>query len=224
MKRWLILLLAAAAYTSAPAEDLPTEELPIAGEVEPSQSPPLEIEPPLLITTRGPDGALLDFSRSAAPPPNLDIAKLEKDLARAIRNASGADRLFKAGIISKVEMEDRGLKVIRLQASLENARLEDLKRAAQEQQEQSAGDAPAVEVSSTAEALAQAEEAAARAAEERNRAELDAALRNLQRQQKLLALGSGRKADVNRAQEKLAELQRGKNSRAYFKRRHIGAV
>jgi multidrug resistance efflux pump len=68
-----------------------------------------------------------------------------------------------------------------------------------------------VEVSSTAEALAQAEEAAARAAEERNRAELDAAQRNLQRQQKLLALGSGRKADVNRAQEKLAELQRGKN-------------
>ncbi|HEV3410786.1 MAG TPA: hypothetical protein VG095_10865, partial [Chthoniobacterales bacterium] len=54
---------------------------------------------------------------------------------------------------------------------------------------------------------ATAEETAKRTAEERHRAELEAALRNLQRQQKLLALGSGRKADVSRAEKRLAELQ-----------------
>jgi hypothetical protein len=211
MTGWLRTLLAAALISTAVAQELPTEDLPRPGEIEPAQGEPLEIEPPLLITTREPDGGLPAASPTAGAPANLDIAKLEKDLARAVRNAGGAERLFKAGIISKVEMEERGLRVIRLQASLENARLEQVKRTAEAQKEQTAADAPAVEVTSTAEALAEAEQAAARAAEERHRAELDAALRNLQRQQKLLALGSGRKADVNRAQEKLAELQRGKN-------------
>jgi hypothetical protein len=60
-------------------------------------------------------------------------------------------------------------------------------------------------------AVADAEAAARRAAEERHRAEIEQAFRNLQRQQKLLALGSGRKADVNRAEQKLAELQASKN-------------
>ena len=210
MTAWLRAFVAAASITTALAQELPSEQLPTPGEVEPAQSEPLEIEPPLLITTRDLDGGLPAASRSGDAPANLDIAKLEKDLARATRNAGSAERLFKAGIISKMEMEERGLRVIRLQASLENARLEHLKRAAEEQKERSGTGAAVVEGTPTAEALAEAEAAAARAAEERHRAELDAALRNLQRQQKLLALGSGRKADVNRAQEKLAELQRAK--------------
>lgn len=209
MTRWLTVIVAAAAFSTAFAEELPTEVLPQVGDVEPAEGEPLEIEPPLLITTRELDGALPDM-RKAAAPGNVDLAKLERDLARAVRNASGAERLFKAGIISKVEMEERGLRVIRLQAALENARLADAKRAVDEQKQRVAADTSDTELKTSEELLAQAEQAAARATEERHRAELDAALRNLQRQQKLLALGSGRKADVNRAQEKLAELQRAK--------------
>ena len=41
----------------------------------------------------------------------------------------------------------------------------------------------------------------------KEKAELDAAMLNLQRQKKLLAMGSGRKAEVNRAQEKVSALQ-----------------
>ena len=59
--------------------------------------------------------------------------------------------------------------------------------------------------------LANAAVAAKQAAEERHRAEIEQALRNLQRQKKLLALGSGRKADVSRAEQKLAELQQDEN-------------
>jgi multidrug resistance efflux pump len=60
-------------------------------------------------------------------------------------------------------------------------------------------------------ALAQLTEAAQLASQKRERAELDFAEANLHRQEKLLHLGSARKSDVNRAQEKLAELKAPKN-------------
>jgi hypothetical protein len=41
------------------------------------------------------------------------------------------------------------------------------------------------------------------------KAELDAATLNLQRQRKLLALGSAHKSDVARAEQRLARLQQG---------------
>ena len=59
--------------------------------------------------------------------------------------------------------------------------------------------------------LAQLTDVAQSAAARRERAELDAAEANVRRQQKLLALGSAHKSDVNRAQEKLAELKSPKN-------------
>lgn len=182
MKWWLGALLIAA--TALFGED----ELP-----KPEEGEGLEIEPPLLIQARGADG--LPIVPAAAQPPNL--AKLESDLARAKRNATGADRLFRAGIISKVEAEERGLRVIRLEAALASAQLEETKNK--------------TETTEQPEVLKQAELTAQRAMEEKRRAELEMALRNLQRQQKLLALGSGRKADVNRAEKKLAELQSSEN-------------
>ena len=106
--------------------------------------------------------------------------------------------MFRSGIIAKAEAEARVLKVVQLEAKLADARLATAKRKAGEESVAEADEA----------AVAQAAEAARRATEERKRAELEAALRNLQRQQKLLALGSGRKADVNRAEQKLAELRR----------------
>ena len=57
--------------------------------------------------------------------------------------------------------------------------------------------------------LAQVTAAAQAAAANLAKAELDAAILNLQRQQKLLALGSARKSDVTRAEEKLAALKNG---------------
>ena len=48
-------------------------------------------------------------------------------------------------------------------------------------------------------------------ASKRERAELEAAEANLRRQQKLLKLGIANESDVDRAQEKLAELKAPKN-------------
>ena len=197
MKRCFVVFAIAATTTFASlhAQELPTKE----GEQPLEQ--PIDVEPPLLIQSRNADGSLVLAGPAAAAVPDADIEKLERNLARAKRNASGADRLYKAGIISKVEAEERELRVVRLQATLAEAQLQIAKR----QPEAEATEEAQPEGNATVE---QAEQTAARAAEERRKAEIDAAFRNLQRQQKLLALGSGRKADVNRAEQKLAELQR----------------
>jgi hypothetical protein len=185
----LLLCVASAVHLHA------QEETPLPA---PDTSQPMEIEPPMLIPMRAPDGTIPDVPGSPAAVTNQDIAKLEKDLARAEKRAASADRLFKAGIIAKMDAEQRALKVVQLTATLAEARLEAAKARAEEMKP--------IDVES---AVADAAEAAKRAAEERHRAEKEQALRNLLRQQKLLALGSGRKADVNRAEQKLAELQRG---------------
>ena len=164
---------------------------------DPDSSLPLEIEPPLLIPARGPDGSIPDLPGSSTSVTSAEMTKLESDLAKAQKRAASADRLYKAGIIAKVDAEQRVLKVVQMQAALAEARLQVAKASAEQEPETEA-------------AVAVAEEAAQRAGAERHRAEMEQALRNLQRQQKLLALGSGRKADVNRAEQKLAELQRGK--------------
>jgi hypothetical protein len=188
MKRWIGALLCTAAIFSADAEDFP---LPTHDGEEPG-----EIEPPLLIMSRARDGSIPDQPGVTREAPPADVAKLETDLIRAQKRAAGADRMYNAGIIAKVDAEQRVLKVVQLEAALAQARLDAAKAKAE-----STGDA------ATDAQVAAAEQAARRALEERQNAELDAALRNLQRQQKLLALGSGRKADVNRAEAKVAELQ-----------------
>jgi len=166
-----------------------------------------DIEPPPLIQNR-PDEQL-----AASPSPgDLDVVQLEKQLDRAKKNASGAERLYKIGVLAKVEVEQRALKVVRLESDLANAQLARAKAelAAQESQ-LAAGESTKDELEAAKATLAQLTEAAQIAAAKRGRAELDAAEANLRRQEKLLRLGSAHKSDVNRAQEKLAELKAPKD-------------
>src|SRR5216684_1576105 len=99
----------------ATAIALGADELPRNESEEPDA---FDIEPPPLIQNR-PDEQL-----SATPAPgDLDVARLEKELDRAKKNASGAERLYKIGVLSKVEVEQRALKVVRLESNLANAQL-----------------------------------------------------------------------------------------------------
>lgn len=198
MKRSWAAVLCAASITAAYAGD----ELPATDE-----SQPLEIEPPLLIQNRGADGSLTDAQPNA--PGDLDAARLEVDVARAKERAAAGERLYKAGILAKVEAEDRALKVVRLEAKLCEARVQAAKSKIEELKSANTGDETFARELKAAEALlAETTEAAGHAAETLRGAEVEAAARNVERQRKLLALGSGRKADMNRAEEKLAELQR----------------
>ncbi|CAN5734302.1 hypothetical protein BH20VER1_BH20VER1_27570 [soil metagenome] len=172
----------------------------------------MEIEPPLLLPNRSIDEFLAIAAAnktSAAPAAPVEIEKLEKDLTRAKTRAASADRLFRAGIIAKVDAEERALKVVRLESALAEAQLAHAKQkaAAEDGETVQINDSPA---SQTHISVAEAAAAAQRAAAEQHRAELEAAAINLKRQQKLLALGSGRKADVSRAQKRLVELQQPK--------------
>src|SRR5712692_9284032 len=168
-----------------------------------------EVEPPLLpqnLKNESPPAP------TATPAAIVDLARLEKDLERARKNAAGAERLYKIGALAKVEAEARALKVVRLEAELENARLLHAQEEALSRQNRAAsGDVSETNASEVEIDLAHAIQVAQAAAARRERAEVEAAEINLHRQEKLLALGSGRKSDVHRAEQKLAELKAQKD-------------
>jgi hypothetical protein len=169
-----------------PAFGLEQPEVP-----DQSYSLPSDIEPPLLSQNSVSDDSTLDPQSASA---------LETELAKARKRAASADRLFQAGIIARVEAEQRVLRVVQLEAALAEARLDEARK----------GALALSKPGNDGEIAKIAEEA--RIAKERSyRAELEAASRNLDRQKKLLALGSARKSDVNRAEKKLAELQHPAN-------------
>jgi hypothetical protein len=160
-----------------------------------------DVEPPIL-----------KQNLSDEPLPDGDMARLEKQLQRAKQNAAGAERLYKIGVLAKMEVEQRLLKVVRYESDLANARVARAKEELAEKESQLAtGEITKDELESTKTALAQLTEAAQVATAKRERAELEAAEANLRRQQKLLKLGIAGKDDVDRAQEKLAELKAPKN-------------
>src|SRR5256885_2946333 len=129
-----------------------------------------DIEPPLLKQN------LSDQPLSATRAPDVDAARLEKQLERAKRNAAGAERLCKIGVLAKVEVEQRLLKVVRCESDLANARLASAKEQVAELQSRVASGENAKEELEVAKAtLAQLTEAAQVATAKRERAELEAA-------------------------------------------------
>ncbi|PYK11729.1 MAG: hypothetical protein DME65_06450 [Verrucomicrobia bacterium] len=160
-----------------------------------------DVEPPIL-----------KQNLSDEPLPNGDMARLEKQLERARQSAAGAERFYKIGVLAKIEVEQRLLKVVRCESDLANARVARAKEELAEKESQlTTGEITRDELESMKTALAQLTETAQAAAAKRERAELDAAEANLRRQQKLLRLGIGQKSDVTQAEEKLAELRAPKN-------------
>src|SRR5687767_9164460 len=195
--RWLAPLFSVLFAAALLAQE---EELPKDPE-------PMDIEPPLLIQET-PNRNIIANAPSAPGQKELDPDRIALALEKAKKNAASGDRLFKSGIIAKVDAEKRALKVIRLEADLADARLELAKQNIQVQQVRlEAGEISAEELETAKSLLAGATNEAETAAARKNKAELDAAELNLRRQQKLLAMGSGRKSEVNRAQEKLSTLQ-----------------
>ena len=172
----------------------------------------LDIEPPLLIK-EGPAGRSPESANS--PAPEVNVQALEMQLERAKKSAAGADRLYKIGALAKVEAEQRALKVVRLQSELERARLTQAKEETAKQQSRfKAGEISKVELEAAESAAVQALTTAQQASAKKDNAELEAAVLNLHRQEKLLAVGSGRKSAVNRALDKVATLKRQKSEEA----------
>jgi multidrug resistance efflux pump len=164
-----------------------------------------DIEPPILKQN-------LSDELAEAGTPEGDVARCEKKLERAKQSATGAERLWKIGVLAKVEVEQRALKVIKCEAELASARVAQAKERVGEQELRLAsGETTKQELDAAKAALAQLIEAAQTAVAKRESAELESAEANLRRQQRLLKLGSAHKSDVSNAEEKLAELKAPKN-------------
>jgi multidrug resistance efflux pump len=164
-----------------------------------------DIEPPILKQN-------LSDELAEAGTPDGDVARCEKKLERAKKNAAGAERLWKIGVLAKVEVEQRALKVIKCEAELASTRVAQAKeRLAEEELRVASGESTKQELEVVKTALAQLIEAEQKAVAKRESAELEFAEANLRRQQRLLKLGSAHKSDVTNAEEKLAELKAPKN-------------
>jgi hypothetical protein len=164
-----------------------------------------DVEPPILKQN-------LSDELAEAETPDGDVVRCEKKLERAKRNAAGAERLWKIGVLAKVEVEQRALKAVKCEVELANARVAQAKGTVAEQEARVAsGEATRQELDVAKTALAQLIEAEQEAIAKRESAELEFAEANLRRQQRLLKLGSAHRSDVTNAEEKLAELKAPKN-------------
>ena len=164
-----------------------------------------DVEPPILKQN-------LSDALAEAGTPDGDVARCEKKLERAKRNAAGAERLWKIGVLAKVEVEQRTLKMVKCETELVSARVAQAKETvAQQESRVASGEATKQELEVAKTALAQLIEAEQKAVAKRETAELEFAEANLRRQQRLLKLGSAHKSDVTNAEEKLAELKAPKN-------------
>ena len=168
---------------------------------------PMDIEPPLLIQ-EAPNRNIVYTTPAAPGQKDLDPERIAVALEKAKKSAASGERLYKSGIIAKVEAENRVLKIIRLESDLAEAKLELAKQNVELQQERlNAGEISSDELETAESMLAAATKEAESAVAKKDQAELDAAVLNLRRQQKLLAMGSGRRSEVSRAQEKVSALQ-----------------
>jgi len=164
-----------------------------------------DVEPPILKQN-------LSDEIAEAGTPDGDVARCEKKLERAKRNAAGAERLWKIGVLAKVEVEQRAVKVIKCETEVASARVAQARETvAQQESRVASGETRKQELEVAKTALAQLIEAEQKAVAKREGAELEFAEANLRRQQRLLKLGSAHKSDVTNAEEKLAELKAPKN-------------
>jgi len=164
-----------------------------------------DIEPPILKQN-------LSDELAEAGTPDGDVARCEKKLERSKRNAEGAEHLWRIGVLAKVEVEQRALKMIKCETELASARVVQAKGIVAEQESRVAsGESTKQQLEVAKTALAQLIEAEQKAVTKRETAELEFAEANLRRQQRLLKLGSAHKSDVTNAEEKLAELKGPKN-------------
>ena len=93
---------------------------PFAQEVPKSDDESFDIEPPLLVKPWNPNARRTTRAKTQSL---LDAAKLAERLEGAKKSAAATARLVKSGVLSKVEAEQRALRVVRLESELAKAQM-----------------------------------------------------------------------------------------------------
>ena len=83
----------------------------------------VDVEPPLLIQEQ-PNQRGLRAGSESAPERESDPERIAAALEKAKRSTAAGERLFRSGVIAKVDAENRAPEVVRLRADLANAQLE----------------------------------------------------------------------------------------------------
>ena len=126
-----------------------------------------DVEPPILKQN-------LSDELAESGTPDGDVPRCEKKLERARRNAAGAERLWKIGVLAKVEVEQRALKAVKCEAELASTRVAQAKGTVAEQESRVAsGDATKQELEVAKTALTQLIEAEQKAVAKRESAEVE---------------------------------------------------
>src|SRR5215831_11070591 len=86
-----------------------------------------DIEPPILKQN-------LSDELAEAGTPDGGVARCEKKLERAQQDAASAEHLWKIGVLAKVEVEQRALKVIKCEAEVASARVAQAKERVAEEE------------------------------------------------------------------------------------------
>src|SRR5207248_9253960 len=152
----------------------------LAADESPGEQPDsFDIEPPILKENLSEEPLL------STAAPDGDVGRLEKKLERAKRNAAGAERLWRIGVLAKVEVEQRALKVTKCEAELASARVTQAKEIVTQQESRVAsGETTKQELEVANTAIEQLIIAAQKAEAKRETAELEFAEANLRRQQR----------------------------------------
>lgn len=143
------------------------------------------------------------FLKEIEPAPSVEQAKAAVDQAE--RKEQRWQKLFKSGVVAKVEVERATLQVARLRAKLERARVAEQESALAELRAKT-GTSPDV-VASAESALQTAKTILGEAEAALRRTELMLAEVNVERQRQLLKMGAGSKAVLQRAEAALAQLR-----------------
>src|ERR1051326_7101567 len=97
MMRWLAMpVVVVFAATLSAQEDLPKD---------PEQA--MDIEPPLLIQESPNQNIVYTPSAIAEQKPEANVDQLSESLEKARKSAASGERLYKAGIIAKLDAENR---------------------------------------------------------------------------------------------------------------------
>jgi hypothetical protein len=150
--------------------------------------------------------ATLDAPSPAASPEGR-VKELQETLIQAEKRSVDSEQLFKEGILAKVEVEGRALRVVQVRKELADARLSDAAaRADVVKKSLDSHAASQADFDAAKAALKTAQESAAATSAEWDKAQLDAANLDLKRKRKLYAEGVSTKREVQMAEDRVVLL------------------
>jgi hypothetical protein len=205
--RWIPAALLASSIACG-ADDLPKRA---PGEtLDPEPKLMLNDLPDVPLPSPTAPGASAGEALATGAASEADVKRLEDRVEQAKKTAAWRERLFRAGVFSKVQAEQSELSVVRLMKDLANARRDVAKEVADSQGKRfAAGEIARDEAERAAAAFAAAEAAVRDASQHWDKAQFDAAQTNLQRQRQLYAVGATTKNQLRRAEERVMAMKAG---------------